>query len=171
MKFSSEKLSESSGEFITKSAEETIDLGRELGRLIEPPLVVLLCGELGAGKTTLTKGIAVGLGVENRNQVNSPTFVLINEYQGRCKIYHVDLYRLDTLKDLASIGLEDILRDDAVVMIEWGEKVPFIWENSLIAEISDLGGDERKIKLSWTNHEKRSVIRRPSAETKTEVGQ
>ena len=135
------------GEFVTRSEIETIRLGRSLGKALTPPRVVLLYGDLGAGKTTLVKGIAQGLGVRNRHDVNSPTFVLINEYQGRCKIYHADLYRLDTVRDLESIGLDEIMHRDAVTLIEWGEKLAALPEHALTVRIQDLGGDRRRIQI------------------------
>jgi tRNA threonylcarbamoyladenosine biosynthesis protein TsaE len=139
------------GEFVTGSARETIRLGRKLGAAIDTPLAILLYGDLGTGKTTLSKGLALGLGVKNANDVNSPTFVLVNEYRGRFKIYHVDLYRLDTLSDLESIGLDEILQSQAIVIIEWGEKLARLPESALRIRISDLGDDKRKIEIKYCN--------------------
>jgi tRNA threonylcarbamoyladenosine biosynthesis protein TsaE len=107
----------------TCSEEETIALGRALGRDVLPPGgVVLLIGNLGAGKTTLAKGIAEGRGAAEQDEVSSPTFTLIHEYGGG-RVYHVDLYRLETREEVATLGLEELFdRDDALVLIEWGER-------------------------------------------------
>jgi tRNA threonylcarbamoyladenosine biosynthesis protein TsaE len=104
----------------TRSAEETGALGRRLGAAAGPGTLLALTGELGAGKTRFVKGVASGLGVRDEGCVTSPTFVLMNLYEGRHRIAHFDLYRLETV-DLASLGLAD-LRDDSVVLIEWAEK-------------------------------------------------
>jgi tRNA threonylcarbamoyladenosine biosynthesis protein TsaE len=105
----------------TNSEEETITLGRDLARLLPRPSLVLLIGNLGAGKTTLTKGIVDGLGVAAPDEVSSPTFTLIHDYGGG--VFHIDLYRLETPRELASLGLEDLWdRGDAIVLVEWGER-------------------------------------------------
>ncbi len=109
--------------FHTESEEETIALGERLAAEIPRPCVVLLIGNLGAGKTTLVKGIVKGLGVAAPEEVTSPTFTLIHEYGGG--VYHVDLYRLETAREVASLGLDEFFdRDDAIVLIEWGERFP-----------------------------------------------
>ena len=111
----------------THSPEETIELGRELARQLAPPVVVLLIGELGAGKTTLAKGLVAGLGAAREEQVTSPTFTLVHEYGHgggeEPRVYHVDLYRIETARDLETVGLEDLLAEPAVVIVEWGEKL------------------------------------------------
>jgi tRNA threonylcarbamoyladenosine biosynthesis protein TsaE len=105
----------------TNSEEETIALGRELASQLPRPGLILLTGNLGAGKTTLTKGIVDGFGVAPPEEVSSPTFTLVHDY-GR-GVFHVDLYRIETPRELASLGLDDLWdRDDALVMIEWGER-------------------------------------------------
>ena len=105
--------------FDTHSEEETIELGRKIARDLPKRCVVLLIGNLGAGKTTLAKGIISGLGAGNPEEVASPTFTLIHEYPGA---YHIDLYRLDTAAQVATLGMDEIFDRDAVVLIEWGEK-------------------------------------------------
>ena len=105
------------------SEAETIELGRRLARELPPRGVVLLIGNLGAGKTTLAKGIASGLGAAEPDDVTSPTFTLIHEYGGG-RVYHVDLYRLDEERQVAALGLEELFERDAVVLIEWGERFP-----------------------------------------------
>jgi tRNA threonylcarbamoyladenosine biosynthesis protein TsaE len=107
----------------TGSDAETVELGRQLARELAPHGVVLLIGNLGAGKTTLAKGIAEGLGAANRDEVSSPTFTLIHEY-GEGRVYHVDLYRLDEPREVESLGLEDLFERDALTLIEWGERFP-----------------------------------------------
>jgi tRNA threonylcarbamoyladenosine biosynthesis protein TsaE len=112
--------------FETASGEETIALGRTLARQLSPPAVVLLIGNLGAGKTTLAKGIVDGLGAASPEEVSSPTFTLIHEYGGgpAPKVYHVDLYRLEEEKQVLGIGLDEILDRNAIVLIEWAERFP-----------------------------------------------
>jgi len=105
--------------FETHSEEETIELGRKIAGDLPKRCVVLLIGNLGAGKTTLAKGIISGLGAGSPEEVASPTFTLIHEYAG---VYHIDLYRLDTAAQVATLGLDEIFDRDAVVLIEWGEK-------------------------------------------------
>lgn len=108
---------------ITRSEEETVALGRRLARELPRRAVVLLTGNLGAGKTTLAKGIVSGLGAAEPEEVSSPTFTLIHEYGGG-RVYHIDLYRLDTPAQVATLGLEEIFDRDALVLIEWGERFP-----------------------------------------------
>jgi tRNA threonylcarbamoyladenosine biosynthesis protein TsaE len=110
----------------TASEEETIALGERLARGFLPRQVVLLIGQLGAGKTTLAKGIVKGLGAADPEEVSSPTFTLIHEYGRDGRVYHVDLYRLDEPRELATLGLEDLFEREAVVLIEWGERFPQI---------------------------------------------
>ena len=105
------------------SEAETIELGRRLARELPPRGVVLLIGNLGAGKTTLAKGIASGLGAADPDDVTSPTFTLIHEYGGG-RVYHVDLYRLEEEREVATLGLEELFERDAMVLIEWGERFP-----------------------------------------------
>ena len=108
---------------VTHSAEETVALGRRLARDLPPKTVVLLIGNLGAGKTTLAKGIVSGLAAAEPDEVSSPTFTLIHEY-GNGRVYHIDLYRLDTPAQVATLGLDEIFDREAVVLIEWGERFP-----------------------------------------------
>ena len=118
--------------FETHSEEETIELGRKIARELPQRAVVLLIGNLGAGKTTLAKGILCGLGVANPEDVTSPTFTLIHEYGGG-RAYHVDLYRLDTAHQIATLGLKEILDREAIVLVEWGERFPDIFPADRIA--------------------------------------
>lgn len=108
---------------LTGSPEETLAFGRELASMLAPPCLVLLQGELGAGKTVLTKGIASGLEAAGESEVNSPTFALVHEYSGRRTVYHLDLYRVESARELISLGLDELLAQDATVVVEWGEKL------------------------------------------------
>ncbi len=110
---------------ITHSAEETIAFGRKLAAELSPPLIVLLRGDLGAGKTTLVKGIAEGFGAARADDVTSPTFTLIHEYRGpQTTLYHIDLYRIDTQRELDTLALDDLIAPNCILLIEWGEKFP-----------------------------------------------
>ena len=112
-----------SRELVTHSTEETIDRGREIGARVKPPVLILLSGELGAGKTTLTKGIVSGLGAAREDEVTSPTFTLVHKYEGRARVYHVDLYRVGDFHDLETLGLEDVFSENAVVIVEWPDRL------------------------------------------------
>ena len=128
--------------FVTRSADETIALGRELAAELSPPKLVLLRGELGAGKTTLVKGIAEALVAARQQDVTSPTFTLVHEYRGpRVTIYHIDLYRIDTQRELDTLGIDDLLADEsAVLLMEWGEKFSrFVQERDLEIAIERVG--------------------------------
>ena len=113
-------------EVTTSSPEETIAFGRELAAGLTPPALVLLYGELGAGKTTLAKGLVAGLGAAQEDEVTSPTFVMVQQYEragtGQ-RVYHVDLYRVERPGEFESLGLEDLLAEDAIVLVEWPERL------------------------------------------------
>lgn len=136
-------------EFTTRSAEETIALGKELAALLTPPKLVLLRGELGAGKTTLVKGIAQGFQAASEEDVTSPTFTLVHEYRGsKATVYHIDLYRVDTQRELDTLALDDLISEESVLLIEWGEKFPrFERECDLEIAIERISDNERLIKL------------------------
>jgi tRNA threonylcarbamoyladenosine biosynthesis protein TsaE len=137
-------------EFTTKSAEETIALGRDLASLLTPPKIVLLRGNLGAGKTTIVKGIARGFGASEEEDVTSPTFTLIHEYRGpAATLYHIDLYRVDTQRELETLGLDDLMSENSVLLIEWGEKFPrFERERDVEIALERVSEQERRIKIS-----------------------
>jgi tRNA threonylcarbamoyladenosine biosynthesis protein TsaE len=137
-------------DFTTKSPEETIALGRELVSLLAPPKIVVLRGDLGAGKTTLVKGIAEGFHAASHDDVTSPTFTLIHEYRGpAATLYHIDLYRIDTQRELETLGLDDLMTDNSVLLIEWGEKFPrFQRECDVEIAIERISENERKIKIA-----------------------
>ena len=137
-------------EFTTKSAEETIALGRELASMLTPPKIVVLTGDLGAGKTTLVKGIAEGFNAAREDDVTSPTFTLIHEYRGpAATLYHIDLYRVDTQRELDTLALDDLMTDDSVLLIEWGEKFPrFAKERDIEIDIQRTDENARGIIVS-----------------------
>jgi tRNA threonylcarbamoyladenosine biosynthesis protein TsaE len=107
----------------TRTPDETQKLGKTIGKWIEHPLVIGLTGDLGSGKTAFVQGLAEGLEVPDEYYITSPTFTLINEYPGRLSLFHIDLYRLDGISDLEDIGLDELLYDQAVIAIEWAEKM------------------------------------------------
>ncbi len=133
---------------VTHSPEETLELGRKLANALRPPCLVLLLGELGSGKTTLTKGIVAGLGAAEEEEVTSPSFTLVHEYGEGPRVYHVDLYRIDDARELESLGLDELLDQRATVIVEWGEK---LGDNALAPRIEIhleyLGEDDRRIKV------------------------
>jgi len=137
-------------EFTTHSADETIALGRKLAAMLRPPRIVLLRGELGAGKTTLVKGIAAGFQAASEEDVTSPTFTLVHEYRGaEATLYHIDLYRVDTPRQLESLGLDDLIADNSVLLIEWGEKFPrFERERDVEIALERLGENDRKVRVT-----------------------
>lgn len=149
-------------EFVTKSSEETIAKGREIAGKLRAPVLVLLKGDLGSGKTTLSKGIISGLGAAREEEVTSPTFNLVHEFRSpaangstaradapACKVYHVDLYRIESFHDLESLGLEDALSEKAIVIIEWPEHFTFRTDWPTIEiRLEHAGGDARRIVVS-----------------------
>jgi tRNA threonylcarbamoyladenosine biosynthesis protein TsaE len=135
--------------FSSQSEEETIDIGRQLAALLPLSGPVLLIGNLGAGKTTLVKGIAQARGAAEPEEVSSPTFPLIHEYGEPPVVYHVDLYRLDTIEEVATLGLEEMLDSEALVLIEWGERFPALWPpNTPRIQLSTISENSRSISLA-----------------------
>jgi len=131
----------------TRSAAETIDLGRKIGAVLKPNDVIALTGQLGAGKTTLIQGIAEGIGV--KDYVTSPTFIIINEYAGRLPFYHIDLYRLDEGLEIADLGIEEYFNRGGVCVIEWAEKLgELLPQAAAKIEIEWISENEREICLS-----------------------
>jgi tRNA threonylcarbamoyladenosine biosynthesis protein TsaE len=136
-------------EITTNSAEDTIALGRTLAEMLGPPKLVLLRGELGAGKTTMVKGIAAAFEAAAEEDVTSPTFTLVHEYRGpRANLYHIDLYRVETQRELETLGLDDMRTDDSVLLIEWGEKFPRLRrERDVEISLERVSENERKIRI------------------------
>jgi tRNA threonylcarbamoyladenosine biosynthesis protein TsaE len=144
-------------EFVTHSSAETIAVGRKLAALLTPPTFLILHGDLGAGKTTLVKGIAEALDAAESDEVTSPTFTLVHEYEGTLdrhgkrmpvRLYHLDLYRIESERQLDTLGLDDLQTEDSIVLVEWGEKFPSVVKRSQ-GEIvmTSLDGDARRIVL------------------------
>ena len=136
-------------ERITHSPEETTELGREIASRLTAPVLVLLSGDLGSGKTTLTKGIVSGLGAAREEDVTSPTFTLVHVFHNHAKIYHVDLYRIENFQSLESLGLEDALAEPAILIIEWSERFSLRsdWPRLRI-HLEHLDGDSRRITIT-----------------------
>lgn len=133
----------------TRSEEETIALGRMIAAGWPAPGVILLIGDLGAGKTTLAKGIASAVGAAREEDVSSPTFPLIHEYGEPPLVYHVDLYRLDTIEEVATLGLDEILARPALILLEWAERFPQILPvPRREVRIEECGENERRISVS-----------------------
>ena len=137
-------------EVVTQSSEETIAFGRTLAELLTPPKLVLLRGDLGAGKTTLVKGIAAAFDAASEEDVTSPTFTLIHEYQGpRAILYHIDLYRIDTPRELDTLALDDLRSENSIRLIEWGEKFPrLVRDRDVEISLERQGESERRITIS-----------------------
>jgi tRNA threonylcarbamoyladenosine biosynthesis protein TsaE len=138
-------------ELITHSPEQTIQLGRLLGKQLQSGDILALTGELGSGKTCLTRGICEGLGVSD--EVTSPTFVLINEYQGRLPVYHFDFYRLNSEEEIRELGIEDYMNGDGICIIEWAERgLNLLPEDHLDIYLTNLfennGETTRRIKIN-----------------------
>lgn len=136
-------------EFLTHSSDETITRGREIGASLKAPVLILLSGELGAGKTTLTKGIVTGLGAAREEDVTSPTFTLVHKYQGNARVYHVDLYRISGFHDLETLGLEDLFSEQAVVIVEWPDRLTLRTDWPILRiDLEHVSDDERRIRIA-----------------------
>lgn len=136
-------------EFVTHSGEETIARGRELASRIKPPLLILLTGELGAGKTTLAKGIISGLGAAREEDITSPTFTLVHSFRGNVKVFHVDLYRISDAHDFHTLGLEDLFDEPAIVLIEWPDRMRLRTDWPVLRiRLDHAGEDIRKISVA-----------------------
>jgi tRNA threonylcarbamoyladenosine biosynthesis protein TsaE len=135
-------------EIITYSAEETTNWGREFSKRLKAPALVLLTGDLGTGKTTLTKGIVSGLGAANEDDVTSPTFTLVHVYGKSAKVYHADLYRIESFHDFETLGMEDMFSTPSVAILEWSERFPLQspWPRFRV-RLEHLGGDARRITV------------------------
>src|SRR5580658_2715064 len=141
-------------EFTTQSGADTVEVGRQLVKLLKPPQLLLLRGDLGTGKTTLVKGIAEALDAAEPDEVTSPTFTLLHEYEGSLhgkpvKLYHIDVYRLEGERQLETLGLDELVTPDALVLVEWGDKFKSIRKRATgEIVITSAGGDARKIAVT-----------------------
>ena len=144
----------------TRTADETRRLGETIGEWIDHPLVIGLSGDLGSGKTAFVQGLAEGLEVPGHYYITSPTFTLINEYPGRFPLYHIDLYRLDGISDLEDIGLGELLYDQAVIAIEWAEKMSDDLPAEHLTLSFEIGDDDcRRIRLNAYGHTAVNLIK------------
>ena len=129
---------------ITNSAEETMLIGEKLAKTLKPGDMIALSGDLGSGKTTFTKGIGKGLGVKDSKRINSPTFVLIKEYNGKVPLYHLDLYRLDDLKEIENLAIEEYIYGTGVTVIEWADKMKCLLPKKHISVRFKVKGDNKR---------------------------
>ena len=144
----------------THTSDETQKLGKTIGKWIEHPLVIGLSGDLGSGKTAFVQGLAEGLEVPDEYYITSPTFTLINQYPGRFPLFHIDLYRLDGISDLEDIGLDELLYDQAVIAIEWAEKMsPDLPAEHLAMTFKITDDDYRRISLIAYGHNLDNLIK------------
>jgi tRNA threonylcarbamoyladenosine biosynthesis protein TsaE len=136
-------------DIVSNSAGETIELGRKIGLGLKGGEVFALCGALGSGKTHLIKGIAVGVGAQDQGQVNSPTFVIVNEYVGRLEIYHIDAYRLNSVAQFEMLGFDDFCHGGSVVLIEWADKVESVLRtvDHVLIELEHAGETVRGVHI------------------------
>jgi tRNA threonylcarbamoyladenosine biosynthesis protein TsaE len=136
-------------DIVSNSAGETIELGRKIGLGLKGGEVFALCGALGSGKTHLIKGIAVGVGAQDQGQVNSPTFVIVNEYVGRLEIYHIDAYRLNSVAEFEMLGFDDFCHPGSVVLIEWADKVESVLRtvDHVLIELEHAGETVRGVHI------------------------
>ncbi len=145
--------------FVTDSPERTLELGRAIGSALTGGVCVALIGRLGAGKTWLTKGIALGNGLEEASDVTSPTFTLINEYKGSLHLYHIDAYRLDNPAQLASLGLDEMFDHGNAVVLEWADRVESLWPDDTIRiEIEPTSENKRRFFCCATNSIAQAVL-------------
>ena len=139
-------------EIISRSVEETLHFGRGIGARLHPPVLVMLSGELGAGKTTLTKGIVAGLGAAVEEEVTSPTFTLVHAYHNGSRVYHVDLYRVASFHDMETLGIEDLFSEPAVVLVEWAEKFSLKIDWPILrVHLGHVSEEERQISIEDPN--------------------
>lgn len=146
--------------YVTTSGEETITLGRKLGAFLSEGDLISLAGELGSGKTWFTKGLALGLGVSPKTVITSPSFALMNEYEGRCPLLHMDIYRLESTSEFLDAGLDEFFYEKGVVVLEWGDRWPeLLPEWSLLVDLVILDESSRQITVSGHHPRALSVIR------------
>jgi tRNA threonylcarbamoyladenosine biosynthesis protein TsaE len=137
-------------EIVSDSAGKTFEIGKRVGALLEQGKVVCLTGPLGSGKTTLIKGIAVGAGADKPEQVNSPTFVIVNEYRGRFNIFHIDAYRINKISEFESLGFEEFIGPESVVLVEWADKITGALKglDCIYIDMQHNGQTSRKLRIT-----------------------
>ncbi len=144
----------------TRSAKETIELGKRVGKLLQAGDVVALIGRLGSGKTTLTQGLARGLEVKKKNYITSPSFTLIKEYKGRIPTYHIDLYRIDNIKEVYNLGYEEYFYGEGVTIIEWADKIKkLLPKEGLIINLEIIDENRRKIEFVPKGKSYRRIVK------------
>jgi len=144
----------------TRTPDKTQELGKTIGKWIEHPMVIGLTGDLGSGKTAFVQGLAEGLEVPGQYYITSPTFTLINEYPGRLPLFHIDLYRLDGKSDLEDIGLDELLYDEAIIAIEWVEKMSDNLPAEHLTMSFEIADDDcRRISLNAYGHNAVNLIK------------
>ncbi|MCK5672881.1 MAG: tRNA (adenosine(37)-N6)-threonylcarbamoyltransferase complex ATPase subunit type 1 TsaE [Spirochaetales bacterium] len=131
---------------ISNSANSSIEIGKDLAKKLIPGNIIALRGTLGSGKTTLVKGIAIGLDITD--EITSPTYTIISEYTGKINLFHMDLYRIDSIEEFELLGTDEFMYDKNITIIEWSEKISeYLPENTIIVDISILPGKNRKIEI------------------------
>jgi tRNA threonylcarbamoyladenosine biosynthesis protein TsaE len=157
-------------QIITHSVTETQSLGRILGASLKQAFIIALTGELGSGKTAFVQGLAKGLDVSEKYYITSPTFTLINEYPGRHRLFHVDLYRIEHISELEDIGLDEVLHQDAVIAIEWADKLSGDTLSDHLALQFKLTGEEsRQIDIFAYGHQAGNLLKAVETRVKTEL--
>lgn len=155
----------------TKNAQETINLGRKIGKLLQAGDVVALIGKLGSGKTTLTQGLAKGSGVKKKVYVTSPSFTLIKEYKGRLPLYHIDLYRINNFKEVYDLGYEEYFYGEGVTVIEWAEKLrALLPEEVLIINLEIIDENGRRIEFVPKGKHYREIVRQATGSRPQALG-
>lgn len=147
-------------ELLSSSAQQTMDIACLMGRKLKGGDIIALSGDLGSGKTCFTGGLAKGLGLSEEYRITSPTFTLINEYQGRCNLYHFDVYRLNGCKEFEELGYEEYFSNNGVVAIEWAEKIESILPENIIS-----------IKFDYVDESTRKIIIKGSKDMLEEISQ
>jgi tRNA threonylcarbamoyladenosine biosynthesis protein TsaE len=144
----------------THSVEETKKLGETLGAMLKQAIIIALAGELGSGKTAFVQGLAKGLDISEKYYITSPTFTLINEYPGRHRLFHVDLYRIEHISELEDIGLDEVLNQDAVIAIEWADRLSGdLFSDHLAFQFTLTGEESRQIDIFAYGHQAGNLLK------------